>query len=66
MAKMKQEELTLIGATPDELWLRYWEENLARQRAVQGQEDTSQWRAGGRATIANPNKEDGDLSLIHI
>jgi putative RecB family exonuclease len=60
MAKMKEQELTLTGATPDELWLRYWEENLARQRAVQGQEDTSTWRAGGRATIANPNKEDGD------
>jgi len=57
---MEQQELTLTGATPEELWLRYWEENLTRQRAVQGQEDTSTWRAGGRATIANPNKEDGD------
>jgi len=60
MAKMKEQELTLTGATPEELWSTYWEANLARQRAVQGQEDTSTWRAGGRATIANPNKEDGD------
>jgi len=44
---------------PQELWLQYWEANVTRQRAVQGQEDVSQWRAGGRATIANPNKEDG-------
>lgn len=39
-------------------WLEYWEANKARQRAVQGQDEAS-WRAGGRATKANPDKENG-------
>jgi putative RecB family exonuclease len=57
---MEQQELIPVAKTSEELWSTYWEANLARQRGVQGQEDTSTWRAGGRATIANPNKEDGD------
>ncbi len=56
---MSQQELIPVAQTPEELWSTYWEANVTRQRAVQGQEDTSQWRAGGRSTIANPNKEDG-------
>ena len=56
---MEQQELIPVAQTPEELWSTYWEANVTRQRSVQGQEDPSLWRAGGRATIANPNKEDG-------
>jgi putative RecB family exonuclease len=51
-------EAPTVG-TAEEYWLEYWEANKARQRAIQGQDEAS-WRAGGRATKANPNKEDGN------
>jgi len=55
---MEQQELIPTQATPEELWSKSWQENLDRQRAVE--QDTSLWRASGTATIANPNKEDGN------
>lgn len=57
---MTQQELVTDVTNPADLWSHHWEANVTRQRAVQGQEDTSQWRAGGRVTVANPNKEDGN------
>lgn len=41
-----------------DLWLEYLDKEKSRQIASTGQE-TALWRTGGRATKANPNKEDG-------
>lgn len=56
MGKMKE---ALLSSSPEHLWSYYWEAQKTRQIASSGQE-TALWRAGGRATKANPNKEDGD------
>jgi putative RecB family exonuclease len=56
MAKIKEAELELNA---NDLWLDAWERLTTRQIASTGQE-TALWRAGGRATKDNPDKENGD------
>jgi len=47
-----------VSLSAEDLWSEHFEVAKSRQRAVEGQEEAL-WRAGGRATKANPNKEDG-------
>lgn len=39
-------------------WIKAWEEQVSKQVLASGT-TTSEWRASGKATKANPNKEDG-------
>jgi putative RecB family exonuclease len=48
----------------NDLWLEAWERLVTRQVTNSKQEPT-QWRAGGRATKANPDKENGDWWAHH-
>lgn len=48
-----------MSVEAQELFLQYWNEQKASQIASTGQE-TALWRAGGRATKANPDKENED------
>jgi len=61
VSKIKDEELALNS---NDLWLDAWERLTTRQIASTGQEPTL-WRAGGRATKENPDKENGDWWAKH-
>lgn len=56
---MTEQTIPFEQVNANDLWLEAWERLTTRQIAATGQEPAL-WRAGGRATKENPDRENGD------